>query len=711
MAQMNESVPPFAPLPVSRRIVVRLVAAFAVLLAMLLLLAAFAVQRMQGAQAALDRLAAERLHTVATIEALGREADASARQLLALFIGAPADSARARSDVAQANRRLAMAVEAIESGRRDVQRELAFEAVRARLVEYQRAFRDTIDLYDAGNAAGARRSLAEDTLDALAQLAEARESMTRVEQEAAAAETAALRERLVRDRRFVVLLCIAATGAGAVFSLLVVRGIAVPLRAAEDGARRIAGGDYRSRVPVSTGDEIGRLSAALNTLAEAVNEREMRIHRLVNTDPLTGLAQRPRVFAEGDEVLQRARERSGGAALLCFDIDRLKTINAILGFDAGDAVIGDAAQRLATVIGEQGRLARVAGGTFAALVPASDIDTARRMALAMKREVEHQVRWEGESLDLSLTTGVAMFPVHGQGVEPLLRQAEQALFEAKRLRVGCAVYAPSLEASRQLQLSLLSALAEAIEGGQLRQFLQPKVAPDGTLLGAEALVRWCHPLRGWLPPGEFVPFAERTGRIGQLTDWMLAEAVRTLARWQAQGLSLTIAVNISTYDLQDSSLPERVSRLLRTHGVPPSRLQLELTETGLVDTGLDPVAVLEALHATGVGLAIDDFGTGHSSLAYLQQLPMHELKIDRSFVSAVQDDPRRRELLRSIVQLGHGLGLKVTGEGVETADELAVLVGAGCDLVQGFHTGRPMDLAAFEAWRTRHAAAADVQAA
>jgi EAL domain-containing protein (putative c-di-GMP-specific phosphodiesterase class I) len=302
-----------------------------------------------------------------------------------------------------------------------------------------------------------------------------------------------------------------------------------------------------------------------------------------------------------------------------------------------------------------------------------------------------------------------MYPAHGQAVEPLLRQAEQALFEAKRLRVGCAMYAPSLEASRQSQLSLLSALAEAIEGGQLRQFLQPKVSPDGVLRGAEALVRWCHPVRGWVPPGEFVPFAERTGRIGPVTDWMLGQAVRTLARWQSEGLLLTIAVNISTQDLQDSTLPGRVARLLASHGVPPQRLQLELTETGLMASGQDPIAVLHALRATGVGLAIDDFGTGHSSLAYLQKLPMHELKIDRSFVAGVHADARRRELLRSIIQLGHGLGLVVTGEGVEAEAELLVLASAGCDLVQGFHIGAPMDVAAFDAWRRQRVQA--VQAA
>jgi EAL domain-containing protein (putative c-di-GMP-specific phosphodiesterase class I) len=277
-----------------------------------------------------------------------------------------------------------------------------------------------------------------------------------------------------------------------------------------------------------------------------------------------------------------------------------------------------------------------------------------------------------------------------------LQRAEQALFEAKRTRVGCSLYTEQLEASRVSHLSLLSDLQEAIEQGQLRQFLQPKVGPDGEIHGAEALVRWCHPERGWVSPADFVPFAERTGRIRMVTDWMLEQALITLARWQEQGLELTIAVNVSTQDIQDRNLPKRVARLLAQYRVDPSRLQIELTETGLMDSGEDPITVLRSLHELGIWLAIDDFGTGHSSLAYLQQLPVHELKIDRAFIQHIDGDARRRALFVSIVQLGHSLGLTVTGEGVETDGELNVIVQAGCDLVQGFLIGKPIDTAAFE---------------
>lgn len=690
------------------RIGVRLVGAFAVLLLAMLVLAGFALARMQAASLELAELGRAQLRTVTLNAQIGREADSSARQLLQLLGDAPQQPAQVRAGILQANARLREAVESLGLLLPPGPRQEAFEAVRARMTEYLRASRDTLDWYETGDLVRARSTLADDTQDTLALLAAARDRFNEAEEAAAGQATAHTQAMLRQDRHIVLALVLAALALGTWFSLRVARGIAGPLKHAEQAARRIAAGDYRGRVAVTTQDEVGRVSAALNTLADAVGERELRIHRLVNTDGLTGLAQRPRFLAEGEAVLEGAEQSGRQVALLCFDIDRLKTINALLGFDAGDAVICDAAERLQKVIGREGRLARVAGGTFAALVPTGDTDSAREMALAMKREVEHQVRWQGEALDLSLTTGLAMYPVDARALEPLLRHAEQALFEAKRLHIGCAVYAPSLEAARQSQLSLLSALAEAIEGGQLHQYLQPKLALDGTLRGAEALVRWRHPQRGWVPPGEFVPFAERTGRIGPLTDWMLEQAVRTLARWQREGLSLTIAVNISAHDLQDTGLPARVKAMLARHGVTPDRLQLELTETGLMDSVQDPVAVLHALCETGVGLAIDDFGTGHSSLAYLQRLPMHELKIDRSFVTEVHADARRRELLQSIVHLGHGLGLKVTGEGVETAAELQALRQAGCDLVQGYHTGRPMDLAAFETWRRQRSLTASV---
>jgi EAL domain-containing protein (putative c-di-GMP-specific phosphodiesterase class I) len=212
-------------------------------------------------------------------------------------------------------------------------------------------------------------------------------------------------------------------------------------------------------------------------------------------------------------------------------------------------------------------------------------------------------------------------------------------------------------------------------------------------------VRWQHPERGWLPPSEFVPFAESSGRIRLITQWMLTRAAQTLARWQAEGVDLYIAVNVTTLDIQDLGLPERVRAVLAEYRVDPRKLQLEVTETGLMASGNDPITVMHGLRRLGVRLAIDDFGTGQSSLGYLQRLPVDELKVDRSFVENAHLDPKRRALLSAIVGIGHSLGLTVTGEGVESLEELGVVGDCGCDLVQGFHVARPLDLDDFEAWR------------
>jgi diguanylate cyclase (GGDEF)-like protein len=501
----------------------------------------------------------------------------------------------------------------------------------------------------------------------------------------------------------VLALCIAALVAGALLAVGVTRSIIKPLKRAEDGAELIAQGQYGHRIEVDSADEVGHMASAMNTMAEAVGQREAELRRLADVDLLTGLPQRARFIADGDRLLAKLPERGQQAVLICIDVDRLKAVNSVLGFDAGDALLRGAAAKLEGLFEGVAAYGRLAGGTFAALAPVAKLDHGAALASKLREEVEHKLSWQGQSLDLSVSLGVAHWPEHAADTEALLRRAEQAMFEAKRLRQDVAVFNPSAEASRALHLSLLSDLATAIQQDQLRQFLQPKrCLKTGRITGAEALVRWQHPQRGWLPPGDFVPFAERSGRIRQITDWMLARAVRTLAAWEVEGREpMSIAVNISTLDIQDQTLPARLAALLAEYRVDPGQLQLEVTETGLMSSGTDPIAVLNALKAWGVKLAIDDFGTGQSSLAYLQHLPVDELKIDRSFVQDVNADPRRQALLKSIVGVGQGLGLTVTAEGVENQAELDCIAACGCDLIQGYLLAKPMDLPDFQAWLGR----------
>lgn len=685
------------------RIRTRLGLAFGLLLLLLMGLAALSVYRLTGLSDALNRIVDDQAVIRDSVNEINRNAEAVARKLLVLMSPDAELRVSAYPEIASANNRLDDAMQRLAMVLPLGPRTDRLSEVHLRLADYRASYVDVRNLIERDDFQAARALLGSDTESALSLFVSAIHQLAASEERAGTAQARELRDQIDVDRTGVLALCIGALVAGALLAVGVTRSIVIPLKRAEDGAELIAQGQYGHRIEVDSADELGHMAAAMNTMAAAVGEREAELRRLADIDLLTGLPQRARFIADGDRLLANLPEREQLAVLICIDVDRLKAVNSVLGFDAGDALLRGAAAKLEGLFEGVAAYGRLAGGTFAALAPVARLDHANALAAQLREEVEHKLSWQGQSLDLSVSLGVAHWPEHAADTEALLRRAEQAMFEAKRLRQDVAVFNPSAEASRALHLSLLSDLATAIQQDQLRQFLQPKrCLKTGRITGAEALVRWQHPQRGWLPPGDFVPFAERSGRIRQITDWMLARAVRTLAAWEAEGREpMSIAVNISTLDIQDQTLPARLAALLAEYRVDPGQLQLEVTETGLMSSGTDPIAVLNALKAWGVSLAIDDFGTGQSSLAYLQHLPVDELKIDRSFVQDVDGDPRRQALLKSIVGVGQGLGLKVTAEGVENAAELDCITACGCDLIQGYLLARPMDLPDFEAWLGR----------
>jgi diguanylate cyclase (GGDEF)-like protein len=681
------------------RIGTRLGLAFAVLLGLLLALAGLSVYRLSGLSDALNRIVDEQSAIRDAVSEINRDAEAAARKLLVLMSPEAELRVAAYAEIDAASHRLDDAMQRLALVLPPGPRMERHAELKARLADYRASYIAAADLIEADDFQAAREKLGGDTEAALSLFVGAIHQLAISEERAGVAQARELRDQIDADRTGVLVLCLAALVVGALLAVGVTRSIVGPLKRAEAGALRIAEGQYEHRIETRAEDELGHMVGAMNTMAAAVGEREAQLRRLADVDLLTGLPQRARFIADGDRLLAGLPEREQLAVLICIDVDRLKAVNGVLGFDAGDALLRGAAAKLASLFEGVAAYGRLAGGTFAALAPLLRLDQARKLADQLRDEVEHKLSWQGQALDLSVSLGIAHWPEHATGTEGLLRRAEQAMFEAKRLHQQVAVYNPSTEAARALHLSLLSDLATAIQNDQLRQFLQPKRdLRTGEITGAEALVRWLHPQRGWLPPADFIPFAERSGRIRQITDWMLARAVRTLARWAAEGCGMSIAVNISTVDIQDTSLPARIASLLAEHRVDPARLQLEVTETGLMDSGADPIAVLNALKTWGVGLSIDDFGTGQSSLAYLQHLPVDELKIDRSFVQDVDRDPRRQALLRSIVGVGQGLGLTVTAEGVENEAELAAVAACGCDLVQGYLIAKPMDSPVFEDW-------------
>ncbi|MCV2371278.1 putative bifunctional diguanylate cyclase/phosphodiesterase [Roseateles oligotrophus] len=694
------------------RIGPRLALVFSVLLVLLMLVAGMAISRFAHFSSALTTLVSEQALTLELINDISAGSEDAARKLLVLISTKRDNRVRAYTEIDSANQRLNKSMLQLDERLPAGPRREAFVLMRGRLEQYREHYGENVDLLEADDFEEARRMLGGETEASLSSLAEAIRDLSSAAQVAAFDEATRLREQIGRDRNAVLLACLLALILGLGLAAAVTSGITGPLSNTEAGAGLIASGNYAHRISVNANDEVGRVSSAVNTLAQAVGDRERQLQHQANTDLLTGLAQRGHFIRQGDEKLSKLPQGQDSAVLLCLDVDRLKAINNILGFEAGDAVLVGAAGKLQALFNTKRclGLGRLAGGTFVALLrlPGSNNALeAQTVANEVLQAVQHIVCWQGQTLDLSISIGMALFPEHGQGCEALLRLAEQAMFESKRMRSHASLYVPTLEAARKQQLSLLSDLQEAVAQNQLRQFLQPKVsALDGSLRGVEALVRWQHPVRGWLPPNEFVPFAEHTGRIRQITQWMLERAVRTLSTWHAQGLQLSLAVNVSTLDLQDPGLVGRVASLLKEAELPAHLLHLELTESGLMAAGPEPIQVMHSLHELGVKLSIDDFGTGQSSLAYLQMLPVHELKIDRSFVDGVNFDARRQELLGSIVKLGHSLRLTVTAEGVETEAEMAILRNAGCDLVQGYLVAKPMDTPAFEQWREQYRPAA-----
>jgi predicted signal transduction protein with EAL and GGDEF domain len=309
-------------------------------------------------------------------------------------------------------------------------------------------------------------------------------------------------------------------------------------------------------------------------------------------------------------------------------------------------------------------IARLGGDEFAILLrcgsDANCIETAKRIIAAL----EVPILYEDQPLDVGTSIGIAHYPEHGRDAQTLVRNADIAMYAAKRNKAGYAIYDPHYDTSQQEHLSLLGELRRAVERNELRLYYQPKVSLHSSNISAvEALIRWEHPARGLVPPGMFIPFAEHTGYIKLLTRWVMREAVRQCGAWLRAGLRLQVSVNISARDLMNRDLPAEVSSLLAEHSVPPALLCLEITESGFMEDPANAQKVLDRLAELGVRLSIDDYGTGYSSLSYIMRLPVQELKIDRSFISRMAVDEEISTIVRSTIDLGHNLGLKVVAEG------------------------------------------------
>ncbi len=440
--------------------------------------------------------------------------------------------------------------------------------------------------------------------------------------------------------------------------------------------------------------------ASADALRGEIDQRvqvQSRLAYLANHDSLTALANRVLLGDSLIREMDRARRTDRQIALLCLDLDHFKDVNDTLGHAAGDSLLREIARRLQSCVRQGSLVARMGGDEFAILV--TDLDNPEDARILSERIIAmlaQPIEILDQRIFISASIGITLFPHDGGDAEMLLRNGDLALYRAKREgRNGYYFFDGKLNEEVRRRTSLEQALHEALALNQLWVAYQPQIDVAANRLdGAEALLRWNHPDHGPISPTEFIPAAERSGLINRIGAWVMAESCRQLVRWDAAGMPpIKVAVNVATTQFRSGDVPKVVNEILTQTGLAPHRLELEITESGVMHDIRDAAQILKALHQIGVGLAIDDFGTGYSSLSYLRKLPVDKIKIDRSFVTDISHNEDAATVVRTIVTLGHNLRLKVVAEGVETEAHAHYARMIKCDYGQGYFYGKPMSAA------------------
>ncbi|MHB1925293.1 MAG: putative bifunctional diguanylate cyclase/phosphodiesterase, partial [Acidimicrobiales bacterium] len=388
------------------------------------------------------------------------------------------------------------------------------------------------------------------------------------------------------------------------------------------------------------------------------------------------------------------------AAVMLMDLDRFKEVNDTLGHHNGDLLLREVANRIVATLRHEDTVARLGGDEFAILLPhLTSVDQALSSAQRIVEALQQSFSLDQLSVDVGASIGIAISPADGDDAATLLQRADVAMYEAKGASHPVMLYSPERDNYSPKRLTMAAELRQALADGDIVVYHQPKARlSDGVLIGTEALVRWRHPQNGLIGPDEFIPVAEQTGLIEPLTFYVLQSALEQCRQWNNAGHDVGVAVNLSVRSLLDPDLSSRVEALLAQTGVAGSRLTLEITESGVMADPTRAIAMLERLAATGVKLSVDDFGTGYSSLSYLRRLPVHEVKVDRSFVFRMATDPSDATIVQSIIELGRNLGLRTVAEGVEDQISWELLRGMGCDVAQGYLLSKPVPAQAITRW-------------
>jgi len=418
-------------------------------------------------------------------------------------------------------------------------------------------------------------------------------------------------------------------------------------------------------------------------------------------DSLTELPNRALFYDRVERAIFSANSQKRFISILLLEIENFKDIYETLGRNRSDLIIKQISTRLQGVSVERDSVARIDSNVFGILVnDIIDLSEGEQLASYIQKAMEQPFIVERLHVSVHSNIGIVHFPEHGEDVDTLMQRAGVVLHVAQTSNTGYATYQPTFDKQSPRRLTLMSELRHAIDRNELELFYQAKVSIDtGDLYGAEALVRWNHPVHGFISPDEFVPMAERTRMIKQLTLWVLKRAFRDCASWHQQDINLTISVNLSAKDLHDPELPDLIAGAAASAGIKPEWIILEITEGSVMNQPEMALEIIQRLHRMGYKFSMDDFGTGYSSLAYLKKMPLMELKIDKSFVMDIMVSENDAAIVKATISLGHNLGLQVTAEGVESAEILAKLHEYGCDIAQGYYFNKPMSVKDFSQWR------------
>jgi diguanylate cyclase (GGDEF)-like protein len=684
-----------------RRIGVRLALSYALLLFIFICVLALALTQIQKMAKLSEQFALNDMQRLLTVQAISITTEGASNALLRLLTAEKAQRIPEYATVDERNRMIDGQIEKLSLTLKDDEQKQTLLRLKERKSHYYAAYIATVEQLEYEGQDAAKKTFVQQVQPALTALLTESNALLNRERDRIQVHQEEAQSDLNQTGAEVLALSVLAILMAAVLAWLTTRSVVRPLATLEARALQIASGDYKSTFPMSKTEEIQRVGQALNTMTTAIISREREIEQLAYYDTRTNLPNRTLLLKQyGSEALAHH-------SIILMDVARLKTVNETLGFDTGDTVITQAAKRIDNALQNdlaigKSCLARLPGGAFALLLATSDKAIIENSTARIDQAMLEPIHCGPHIVDVSLVYGISAATEQALPVIALLRNAEVALYAAKRSGISVAWYSDAQEASRLSHLSLLSDLRVAVKASELQMWLQPKLnlaTMQG--YGFEALVRWQHPQRGFISPAEFVPFAESTGYIGMITQWMLNQALSTLASWKTTHPDQSIAINVSTHDLRDPHFPEHVKNLLAQYAVDPQLLKIEITESGIMEDPGSVISLLNSLRETGIQLSIDDFGTGYSSLAYLQRLPVNELKIDRSFVINIDLQPATQRLVKTIIEMGHGLGLSVIAEGIETEAERDTLLSLGCDAMQGYFASKPLHGAALQGWLER----------